>query len=178
MLPKAGAEGINRAISPEMMGIAQNIVAATVIGYMSMTITDILKGKSPRDPSDPRTWAAAMAKGGGLGIYGDFLFGEMRNRYGRGVLSTMVGPSLGSFSGLMDLIGRFKSGDPLGPASLRFAQYNMPFGNVFYTKLALDYLVLWQIQEWMTPGAMERMVKGTERNTGQDYWVNPVEAVR
>jgi len=46
-MPHAGAEGINKAISPEMMGIAQNIIAATVLGYVSMTIADLLKGNSP-----------------------------------------------------------------------------------------------------------------------------------
>ena len=178
MMPHAGAEGINKAISPEMMGIAQNIIAATVLGYVSMTIADLLKGNTPRDPSDPRTWMAAMAKGGGLGIYGDFLFGEMRNRYGRGVIPTLMGPSVGTLSGFFDLIGRLKEGDPLGAASLRWGQNTLPFANVFYTKLALDYLIFWQMQEWMTPGAMERKVKRMDRYTGQTPWLNPVEAVR
>jgi len=119
-----------------------------------------------------------MAKGGGLGIYGDFLFGEMRNRYGRGVIPTLMGPSVGTLSGFFDLIGRLKEGDPLGAASLRWGQNTLPFANVFYTKLALDYLIFWQMQEWMTPGAMERKVKRMDRYTGQTPWLNPVEAVR
>ena len=43
-----------------------------------MTIKDLLKGRSPRDPTKLKSVMAAFLQGGGLGIYGDVLFNETR----------------------------------------------------------------------------------------------------
>ena len=143
-----------------------------------MSLKDLVKGRTPRDPQSPNTWIASFLQGGGAGIYGDFLFGEMRNRFGRGVLPTIAGPTLGKFSDLADLFGRIKAGDPIAAKFFRTVHSSIPFANVFYAKLALDYLIMWQIQETLTPGAMKRMVKRAEEENAQRFLVSPTNAVK
>src|SRR3546814_13393300 len=86
-----------------------------------MSAKDILKGRTPRDPTDPATWAAAFVQGGGAGIYGDFLLGES-NRFGGGLLQTLAGPTLGAVDDLHDLYSRVKAGDDSAAAGLRFVR--------------------------------------------------------
>src|SRR3546814_2942035 len=99
-----------------------------------------------RSPTDPATWAAAFVQGGGAGIYGDFLLGES-NRFGGGLLQTLAGPTLGAVDDLHDLYSRVKAGDDSAAAGLRFVISNTPFANLFYTRQALDYLILWRSEE-------------------------------
>ena len=64
-------------------------------GYIRMTSRDLAYGDQPRIPQNTGDAAkialAALAQGGGLGIFGDFLFGEA-NRMGASNLSSLGGP--------------------------------------------------------------------------------------
>jgi hypothetical protein len=60
------------------VGIVALMTTSLFMGYLSMTIKDLLKGKGPRDPNEAKTIMAAFLQGGGLGIYGDVLFKEVR----------------------------------------------------------------------------------------------------
>jgi hypothetical protein len=73
------------------MGLGAILLTSSILGYMSMTIKDLLKGKEPRDPTKMATWTSALLQGGGLGIYGDVLFREQRDA--GSVLAGLVGPA-------------------------------------------------------------------------------------
>jgi hypothetical protein len=49
-------------------GVIHTAVASLVLGYIGLSAKDILKGNTPRDPLDPRTWEAALLAGGGYGV--------------------------------------------------------------------------------------------------------------
>lgn len=157
----------------EMLGLAQMMVMTTLFGYASMATKDMIKGRTPRDPESPKTWMAAMVQGGGLGIYGDFLFGEMRNRMGGGLLSTLAGPTLGAADDLADIWSRVRAGDDAAAATFRTAINNTPFMNLFYTRAAMDYLFLYQVQEALSPGSVRRMERRIERENGQEFLLRP-----
>src|SRR3546814_3442745 len=63
--------------------------------------------------------------------------------------------SLGAVDDLHDLYSRVKAGDDSAAAGLRFVISNTPFANLFYTRQALDYLILWRLQEAVNPGRSE-----------------------
>ncbi|HEL5345955.1 TPA: hypothetical protein UOJ01_004577, partial [Stenotrophomonas maltophilia] len=63
--------------------LATLIASTTVMGAMSMQVSEVLTGRDPRKMTDGRFWVAAMLKGGSLGLYGDFLFSDT-TRYGQG----------------------------------------------------------------------------------------------
>jgi hypothetical protein len=52
------------------------IVTATSLGYLSIAAKKMAKGEEVPDPTDYKTWEYALIKGGGLGFYGEFLFGQ------------------------------------------------------------------------------------------------------
>ena len=162
--------------SADKLGLAMYIASSTALGYAALAAKDIVKGRTPRDPLDPKTWVAALVQGGGAGIYGDFLFGEF-NRFGRSFLSTLAGPTLGTVDSLAELWARFRNGDDTAGAALRIAMQNTPFINLFYTRMAMDYLVLYHLQEMANPGYLRRSERRLKREQGQTHLFPPSSVV-
>lgn len=174
-----GADSLSQAMrngNGEMLGLANILLWTTAFGYAAMTAKDLLKGRTPRDPTNYKTWFAAMTQGGGLGIYGDFLFGES-NRFGGGLWATALGPTASTANDVFDLYQRVKAGDDPSAQALRVALSNTPFLNLFYTRMALDYLLLYRIQETLNPGYLSRMESRVEKENGQTFWLRPTDAV-
>lgn len=165
----------------------------SVFGYLSMTAKELVAGKNPRDPLSPETIAAAMVQGGGMGIYGDFFFGEF-NRFGRSALATAAGPTFGTVDDLFELwakardTGKMGLGKPggggdkygadLAASSLRVAASNTPFSSLFWARPAINYLALYPIQEALNPGYLQRMERRIQRENKQTFWLSPTEAPR
>ena len=165
----------------DIMGLVHLMVATTVFGYASMVVKDILKGKEPRTfqgdlAKDSKLMFAAMSQGGGLGIYGDFLFGEY-SRYGRSFLSTMAGPTFGQVDDLAEIFTRIRTGEDVGANVMRTVINNTPFINLFYTRQALDYLFLYELQEMVNPGYLRRMESRIMRENDQQFFVPPSQHV-
>jgi len=156
-----------------MLGLAQLMVWTTLFGYGSMVAKDALKNKTPRDPANYKTWIAAMSQGGGLGIYGDFLFGQS-NRLGGGLVSTLAGPTLGTAGDVADIWTTLRDGDPggAGAKAFRTALNNTPYMNLFYVRPVMDYLFLNQLQESMNPGYIQRTRQRMEKE-GQQFILPP-----
>jgi len=161
----------------DMLGLASFIALSMAMGYAAMSIKDLLRGKNPRPVDDPRTWAAAMVQGGGLGIYGDFLFGKF-NRMGGSLSGSMAGPVANLADTAADLWTRIRTGDDVAATAFNAALQNTPFANLFYTRVALDYLVLHRIQEAMNPGFLKRMERRVERDNGQTFFMPPSQVAR
>jgi hypothetical protein len=169
----------------EMLGLAQFMLMSTVFGYMSGVIKDFFKGKKPADPTLPTTWARAMAQGGAAGIYTDYLFGEAgKSKYGGNIISATAGPMAGSVANWVDVMNRIQSNVPggkeqdFGASALRAIVTDTPYANLFYTRLAVDYLFLWQLQENLNPGSLKRMEKRVTEDTGQSFWLSPAKSVK
>jgi hypothetical protein len=63
-------------------------------------------------------------------------------------------------------------------SAFRILIANTPFMNLFYSRIVLDYLVLYQIQEALNPGYLRRMERQVEREQGQEFLLAPSEAVQ
>jgi hypothetical protein len=165
-------------------GLLHMALGSVVFGYLRMVLSDLSKGRTPRDPSEPKTWAAAMMQGGGVGILGDYLFGEY-NRFGQSPIESFAGPVLGSGSAaVVDLWNRLKAKalDPehahdLAPELFRFAVDNTPFVNLFYARAALNYAFLYQVQEALSPGYLRRYERRIKQQNHQGFWLKPSSAV-
>ena len=150
--------------SRSISGISSVLVTSLLLGYVSMTAKDLLKGRKPRDPFKGASWTAAFLQGGGLGIYGDVLFQETRT--GGDIAASLLGPVL--LSGF-DLLQATKYGifdhdaDKVGRQLYKTISTNIPFLNLFYTKAAFDYLIGYQMMETMNPGVLKRMEKRMEK---------------
>jgi len=147
--------------------IGHLIVGLTIAGYLSMTAKDILRGWwPPRDPTDPKTILAALAQGGGGGIYGDFLFGQA-SRFGNGPLETVAGPTLGAASNLLNLAMHARDGDARAGDALNVFLQNVPLLNMWYARPALDFLILNSLHEAASPGYLARQERMRRKEMGQ-----------
>jgi len=162
-------KGPNKDLARGIVGLGSIIVTSGLLGYLSMTIKDLLKGRSPRDPTKLNSVMAAFLQGGGLGIYGDVLFQETRS--GGDILGQLAGPvPLTAF----DLVQAIKygirgEGGKAGRTAYRAVSQSIPFMNLFYLKTAFDYLIGYQIMETMSPGTLRRIERRMKKNYNQDF---------
>lgn len=189
---------IGRHIAPAARGhsgkspaalLAHLILATTLMGYASMQAKQIVKGRTPRSMTDDdgdldmgeagKVMLASMLQGGGMGIYGDFLFGEA-NRGGASPWATLAGPSIGEGEKLWSIFAALKrgEGDDAAADSARFVVGNTPFLNIWYTRLGLDYLVLWRMQEALSPGYLARYEDRVRERENSEFIISPAEAVQ
>lgn len=155
-----------RFVSGDPWGLMQFAVASVLFGYLSGAAKDITKGRKPRSLDKKETWIAALLQGGGLGIMGDFMFGQA-DRFGGQAIASLAGPGLTELSKIMPISGQLVRGDfgNAGEDALRLVTGNLPFANLWYTRSALDYMFFYHMREWMSPGTLRR----TERKMKEDF---------
>lgn len=152
-------------------------------GYMRMAISDEVSGKPPRDPRDPATLLAAAAQSGGLGILGDFFFGET-SRMASGLIATAGGPVAADADALIHMYNSWREdtdnaamgkgphhkngayGD-IWPDLARFAVKHIPGANLFYVKGALDYMLWYHLYAAASPSWWERSNRRLIKDQGR-----------
>lgn len=160
---------------------ATAIGLTTLAGWMAMQAKAISKGQDPR-PMNFKTLMASLQQGGGLGIYGDFLF-STKNRAGQGFSSTIMGPSVQTIDALSGLV----AGAPLLQAEgekvdydkqlIRLLRSETPGSSLWYARLAFERLLLDQWQAAADPHYRQSW-RRTERNAdklGTQFWWSPGE---
>jgi hypothetical protein len=172
-----GAKSMKQVGGMEIIGLARLMAMTTVAGYLSMTAKDWAKGKSARPTNSVHTWMAAAVQGGGMGIYGDFILGEA-NRFGQSAVETLAGPTLGDVADVVELLQSARDGDDPSAKAVRLLVNNTPFMNLFYVRMAMDHMFLYELQEQLNPGYLRRMEKRVERETGAKWMIRPSEAIQ
>lgn len=171
----------------DVMGIAHLIVATSLLGYVALELKNIAKGRDTRrsaadEPSDYiKLITAAMAQGGGLGLYGDFMFGDA-SRMGNGPVMSLFGPTAGT----LDDVGReiqqlrkwvfegdARAGLDARSGALGLVRDNTPFLNMFYTRGILDYMIWYRLQEASNPGYLRRYEERVRRENDQTFFISP-----
>ena len=181
-------KSIPGALAKNWPALANVIVASTVYGALSMTAKDWSKNRTMKDwQGHPKAFLlAAMAQGGGLGIYGDFFLGQV-DRYGGTLTNKFAGPGIGTVGDLIDLAMKSRNrlmhpGEAPGPDDvkasdfIRFGLNNNPIWpmNLWYTKAAMDLAIMNRLEEWASPGTFRRRAAGLRQQTGQGYLVAPL----
>ena len=156
-------------------GMGALMVTSAMLGYMSMTIKDILKGRSPREVMSEngdinfKTVMAALLQGGGLGIYGDVLFKEVRDKMA--IIGGLAGPIPVTAADVIMAIqyGIRLEGGKAGKSAYDAVTAMIPFYNLFYIKSAFDYMIGYQIMETIKPGILERIENRMEKDYNQHF---------
>ena len=152
--------------------LAELMATSLVLGYAAMTAKDILKNKTPRDPTRPATILAAFLQGGGAGIYGDFLF-KRASRFGNSPIETLAGPTAGSAADALTIATGALHGDLKASEALWATIQNTPGANIWWLKGPLDYLIINSLAERASPGSMRRREKKMREEFGQRYIIPP-----
>jgi hypothetical protein len=157
--------GMERGLH-DMPGMIHAVTAGLGFGYLAMCAKDLSKGRDLRSPDERGTWIAAALQSGGLGILGDFFLG-ITDRFGKQATANFLGPSLTTLADLITIGGQLVRGEleNVRDDSVRLALYNTPYINLWYTRAALDYALLYSIRETLSPGTLAR----SERKLKQEY---------
>ncbi len=155
------------------LGSASTLFAMlTFFGYAAMTAKDASKGRSPRDPAQFSTWASAMMQGGGLGLAGDLIFGDS-NRYGNSFLATIGGPAAGQLEDIHKLYAAAVRGQDVASQFATFAQSNLPGMSMWWGRGAVNYGLMYPLQEMINPGRLQRMENAVATNNNQQFMFTP-----
>jgi len=164
----------------ELAGVMSLVAGMSVMGYASLTLKDVARGKDPimpwDDEFDGKIMARSALQGGGLGILGDWLIGEtMNDRYGHNPLASGIGPLGGTVQDMYDIVGAITRGefDKLPDEVLKTVVSHTPYQNHPVARAVVDYAILQSLTEAANPGYMDRMEQRHTANTGQGYWSAP-----
>lgn len=151
------------------------LVGMTLMGAFGMMTSNAFKGLKT-DFTKSETWKSAFLKGGGLGMYGDFLFANY-DAYGNNFLTKSLGPSATRISDAATLFAKMRTFDAsTGDQLAKIVENETPFLNLFYTKFATDYLFLHQLHEALQPGKLRRLERLNEER-GKGFIVPPSEVI-
>src|SRR5690606_29920935 len=136
--------------------LAGMAAATTVAGAMAVQLSEMKNGRDPLPMDTSAFWLKAFMKGGGAGIWGDFLYSST-NSYGGGPEETVAGPLVGIvgdvFTPFMQEISDvyeaedFEDFDSKFPKRLvDLAHRYTPGSNLWYTQ-ALFNRLLWESLE-------------------------------
>jgi len=148
--------------------------STTIMGGVAVHAKDLAAGREPR-PVDDAFAAAAFMQGGGLGIFGDFVFSDV-NRYGGGLSQTVLGVT----GDLLDTSIKYTIGNVreaikgeetniLGE-TVQLAKRYTP--SIWQTRLFTDS-VFDQMDMIVNPDAekkFNRIMKNRLANYNQGYW--------
>lgn len=157
------------------MHIGHLVAGLTVAGYLAMTAKDYARGYDRRKFVEPdgslnlKTLQAAFLQGGGAGIYGDFLFGQV-NRFGGGLAETVIGPAPGAVFDLGDLLMKARDGDASAADGLNYILQNTPYANLHLVRPVVDYLGLNALRDALSPGFLQRQASKRKKEYGQTLW--------
>ena len=161
--------------------IAAFLASTTMLGALSQQLNDLASGRNPREMTGKdagKFWLGALLKGGGLGLYGDFLLSD-HTRYGSGAMASMLGP----VASLVDDVVKLAQGIPLnavegkpeqtGGDLVKLGKGLIPGANLWYAKAAIDHMIFNQLQEYFSPGYLRKVEQRSKKQFNQTYWWRP-----
>lgn len=175
-------EGNHRGVMDQAFNV---FVLSTLLGAMSYQMKEVSKGREPKDMNTTAFWMGAGLQGGGLGIFGDFLFAD-HNRFGGGLLETFSGPTIGLASDVTKLtVGNIQQavqGEDmdLGKDLIRFGgSYAGPVQSLWYTRLIFEREVEDRLMRLVDDGAAQtfRRKKRKAEKEGSGYWWGPGQSL-
>jgi molecular chaperone GrpE (heat shock protein) len=122
---------------PQTWGLLTHLaVTTTALGYISLCANDWLQGKEELpDPTELKTFQAALIKGGGAGIFTDFLLNDY-SRYGRPFTQEFAGPVFSDINEIMKIISKARKGELDHPQEemVKLMLRNTPGRNLIQTE--------------------------------------------
>ncbi len=84
---------------------------------------------------------------------------------------------MGNIGDLARIWTQMREGDSFGQGLARWIQNNIPGNSLFYVRSAMDYLIMYNLYDWMKPGYFRRMKKRVERENNQTFFMRPVSGL-
>ncbi len=159
------------------LGLGEYALGATVLGYVSLALKNVLSGQEPPDPADWHTWTASAAQGGSGSIFADLLLpGHTQGHELSGVFS---GPVVEEAQDFLTAAkagfgpGRASAEHKMAEAAVPILRSDVPFANLWFSKLAWQYGIVYPTMESLHPGALHRMQETAQNEYNEKFWMKP-----
>lgn len=168
---------------------SQAMIWLTVGGAVNLQLREMAKGNDPRPMDKWEFWGAAMMQGGGVGIFGDFLYAaQARNGLtapatGYGPIGQLVADLWGLTGGNVqqiaegldegETVGEAVEGARIGRDAARFLTRYNPLATMWWSRAAWSRMVGDNLQRALDPEAeaeFARRARRMERERGQGQW--------
>lgn len=161
------------------LGFISGLAAATTIGgAMAVQLNELKSGRDPIPADNARFWLKAFLKGGGAGIWGDFLYGTA-NTFGGGATETAAGPLVGVVGDGLALLTKeaadlYNADDwenynsKLPERLVDFSHRYVPGSNLWYAQTGFNKLFWEHLENAADPDASEKRQR-RERKQKQTY---------
>lgn len=158
--------------------VAGLAAASTIAGAMGVQLNEIKKGNDPMDMASGKFWLKAFLKGGGAGIWGDFLY-QSTNQFGGGPAETIAGPVTGVVGDSLGLVlgaaGDLYSAEDMDEYKNNQARRVVdllhrytPGSNLWYAQQPLNKLFWEHLENAADPEADQRRQRRDDKRV-QDY---------
>ena len=165
---------MGRKVLPRMweMGLPSLLHLTPMIGlgYASLAVKDLIKGKEPRRPDNLNTVLESIVQSGFAAGIGDFLLEEV-GRHHSSFDETLLGPHYEFFKDVASLGKGLATGQDGAADAWNMIRERTPFMNLFYTELAYNYLVHYQVMETLQPGYTQ-MVENWSKGVDQQQYID------
>lgn len=166
-------------------------VSLTLLGGLVVQLKELLNGNDPQtiyDSNDPKKagsfFVRSAVQGGGLSFLGDILVAGT-DTSGRDANSFVAGPLGNDFASVLGLtvgnLTQYNEGKDtnFGNEAFKFVKGKIPAQNLWYTKAAINRLVLDEIQDTIAPGYREKALRKAERQQDRErFWGDDINDIR
>ena len=156
------------------------MLGTTIMGAFALQLKELEKGRQLRNMKDNSFWQHAMMQGGGLGLFGDFLFAD-HSRYGTSLLGSLGGASISiveggvksgfNMAGHLAEIGEGKdAGEQVGKAFAEATEFTKKYNPIdtWQTRLIFERMLFEPIGTFADPSLRHRL-KQKERKQKSDF---------
>ena len=154
------------------------VLGTTMMGSLSLQLKDIARGKDIQPMGNMKFLLAAMIQGGGLGIFGDFMFSNW-TRFGHSPAEAIAGPGVAWAADTLRLgqsavMSAYNMENKIGGDLVRYVGRYTPGSSLWYTRLMFERGVLDQIQTLVDPKYKKRwqtQEQNMMKEKGQEFWL-------
>lgn len=158
----------------------------TLLGAFVYQAKALARGEEMRDMDDPKFWMAAAMQGGGMGIFGDFLFDDY-SRFGHSLAETLAGPVIGTYGDVLRVVnGNYNRALDEGQEAKfladawKVSSKFIPGATVWYAKLPIERVLLNSVDELLDDGfdaKVRRRERQMQKQEGRGYWWRPGDKI-
>lgn len=158
------------------------VIGLTLGGAMVVQLAEMRRGRDPRSVADAEFWALALAKGGAMGFYGDFILSEFK-RGSADTAARFAGPVGSVAADTLSLLNvrALAAEDDANRArvAVNMGRRYIPFQNMWMIKPFTERYLWDQLQLMADPEAnraWKRRERQLAKDTGQSLWWGPGES--
>jgi hypothetical protein len=166
-----------RTVQMGLPGIGMAIPSYMMMGYLAMSMKNLVEGKLPPDPRDAVTYFESLAQSGGASMLADLL--ERKIGYGYSLADYVAGPAIHDVGQIIAPFSEaghqrtLATAQSAGKQELETLGKMNPAANLWFTKAAYQYLITNEIQEAMNPGYLARVTAKQKQDYNVNYWLDP-----